>query len=131
MFTSPAIKALPDLSLDLSDATDWQAGLLRTVRHHLDITAVATEPLSGLFAVGTARGRIHLYGSPGVECTVDISDPAGLRVKFLQFASSVFKLLCIDEHDRLFVWDLANLGRPKLQKIAAFGQPVQYEQPLV
>ena len=116
MFSSQAVKALLDLSLDLSDPTDWQAGLLRTVRYHLDITAVATEPVSGLFAVGmctsafgypggnikiahlcegTAHGCIHLYGSPGVECMLQVSDPAGLRIKFLQFASSVFKLLCI------------------------------------
>ena len=116
MFSSQAVKALLDLSLDLSDPTDWQAGLLRTVRYHLDITAVATEPVSGLFAVGmcisplsyprsdpeiahmcegTAHGCIHLYGSPGVECMLQVSDPTGLRIKFLQFASSVFKLLCI------------------------------------
>ncbi|KAM5536030.1 hypothetical protein V8D89_010288 [Ganoderma adspersum] len=124
MFASQTVKNLPDLSLDLSDPIDWQADLLKTIRYHLDITAVATEPVSGLFAVGTARGRIHVYGSPGVECELEVTDPTGLRIKFLQFAVAAFKLLCIDEHDRLFVWDLANIGRPKLQRITGFGQPV-------
>ncbi|KAI0361067.1 hypothetical protein OH77DRAFT_1417267 [Trametes cingulata] len=124
MFASQAVKTLPDLSLDLSDPSDWQAGLLRTIPYHLDITAVATDPISGLFAVGSSRGVIYIYGSPGVECRLKITEPAGLRVKFLQFAVSVLKLLCIDEHDRLHVWDLTTPGRPKLQRITGFGQPV-------
>ena len=136
MFSSQAVKALLDLSLDLSDPTDWQAGLLRTVRYHLDITAVATEPVSGLFAVGmctsafgyprsnlkiarlcegTAHGCIHLYGSPGVECMLQVSDPAGLRIKFLQFASSVFKLLCIGMNAisdlSIFILHLTHMSR--------------------
>ena len=91
-----------------------------------------------------------MYGSPGVECELEVTDPTGLRIKFLQFAVAAFKLLCIgtillkydalrlpaktfsiDEHDRLFVWDLANIGRPKLQRITGFGQPVKYEHLLV
>ena len=43
-----------DLSLELADEIDWQAGTLRHVRHHLDITAFATEPVSGLLAVGAS-----------------------------------------------------------------------------
>ncbi|KAI0778696.1 lethal giant larvae like, C-terminal-domain-containing protein [Trametes elegans] len=124
MFSSHAVKNLPDLSLDLSDPADWEPGTLRTIPYHLDLTAVATDPVSGLFAVGTARGVLYIYGSPGVECKVKITEPAGLRVKFLQFAVSAFKLLCIDEHDRLHVWDLAYPGRPKLQRITGFGLPV-------
>ena len=52
MFTSQAVKALPDLSFDVSNPVDWQAGHLRTIHRLLDITAVATEPTSGLFALG-------------------------------------------------------------------------------
>ena len=55
MFTSHAVKSLPDLSLDLSEPIDWQAGLLRTLSYHLDVTAVATEPTSGLFAIGLSH----------------------------------------------------------------------------
>lgn len=32
-----------------------------------------------------------------------------------------------DEHNRLHVWDLTSVGRPTLQRITGFGQPVQYE----
>ncbi|KAI9057006.1 hypothetical protein FKP32DRAFT_1615502 [Trametes sanguinea] len=124
MFTSQAVKSLPDLSLDISEPTDWEASLLRTVEYHTDVTAVATDPVSGLLAVGTTRGNIYIYGSPGVQCRIKVTNPSGLRVKFLQFAVSVFKLLCIDGHDRLHIWDCASAGRPKLQRISAFGQPV-------
>ncbi|KAL1951191.1 hypothetical protein VTO73DRAFT_340 [Trametes versicolor] len=124
MFASQAVKALPDFSLDLSDPSDWEAGLLRTIPYHLDVTAVATDPVSGLFAVGTARGAIYIYGSPGVTHRLKLTEPAGLRVKLLQFSVSVLKLLCIDEHNRLHVWDLTSVGRPTLQRITGFGQPV-------
>ncbi|KAI0718934.1 lethal giant larvae like, C-terminal-domain-containing protein [Cerioporus squamosus] len=124
MFTSQAVKALPDLSFDVSGSVDWQAGPLRTVHRHLDITAIATEPTTGLFAVGTAHGHIYLHGSPGVECELKLIDPPGLRITFLQFAATAFKLLAIDEHNRLHVFDLASEGRPKLQRIAGLGHPV-------
>ena len=53
MFTSQTVKSLPDLSLDISDASDWEAILLRSIPHHVDVTAVATDPVSGLLAIGT------------------------------------------------------------------------------
>ncbi|TFK95007.1 hypothetical protein K466DRAFT_579508 [Polyporus arcularius HHB13444] len=124
MFTSQAVKALPDLSFDVSGSADWQAGHLRTIHRHLDITAVATEPTSGLFAVGTAAGNIYLYGAPGVECELKLVNPPGLRITLLQFAAAAFKLLAIDEHNRLHVFDLAGEGRPKLQRITGLGHPV-------
>ena len=55
MFASQIVKSLPNLSLDVSDASDWQHGPLRRLEHHLDITALATEPASGLFAIGRYR----------------------------------------------------------------------------
>ncbi|KAH9858315.1 lethal giant larvae like, C-terminal-domain-containing protein [Lenzites betulinus] len=124
MFASQAVKALPDLSLDLSDPSDWEAAPLRTIQYDLDVTAVATDPVSGLLAVGTSRGTVHLYGSAGVQYKLRITEPAGLRVKLLQFAVSVHKLLCIDDHNRLHVWDLTVPERPALQRITGFGQPV-------
>ena len=45
-------KVFPDLSPELSDELDWKAGTLRTLIHHLDTTAWAYEPVSGLLAVG-------------------------------------------------------------------------------
>ncbi|KAI0715040.1 hypothetical protein C8Q76DRAFT_445139 [Earliella scabrosa] len=131
MFTSHAVKSLPDLSFDISDPSDWHSDVLRTIRYHLDITTVATEPTSGLFAVGTSRGIVHLYGHPGVQCELRVNDPPGLRIKLLQFATAAFKLLCIDEHNRLHVWDLASVGKPSLQRITGLGQPVKCEKMLV
>ncbi|KZT08686.1 uncharacterized protein LAESUDRAFT_676040 [Laetiporus sulphureus 93-53] len=60
----------------------------------------------------------------GVECTLSVSDPPGTRAKILSFASSLFKLLCVDNRDRLHIWDLSALGRPKLQRIVNFSHPV-------
>ncbi|OBZ79959.1 Uncharacterized protein C1F3.03 [Grifola frondosa] len=124
MFSSKHGSGFVDFSLDLSEASDWKAGLLTALDYHLDITALTMDPVSGLFAIGTARGVIYIYGSPGVECRLTLSDPPGLRVKFLQLAASVFKLLAVDEHERLHVWDLASFGKPKLQKLVSFPQPI-------
>ena len=52
MFASQAVKTLSNLSLDISDPEDWEAGLLEAIEYHSDITATAFEPTSGLFAVG-------------------------------------------------------------------------------
>ena len=103
-----------DLSLELSDEIDWQAGTLRHARHHLDITAFATDPVSGLLVVGarfqscdlerfvditvatgSSAGNIVVYGTPGVECSLHLSDPPGARVSFLSFAQTLFRLLCV------------------------------------
>ena len=45
-------KAFLDLSAELLDELDWKAGTLRTVPHHLDITALAYEAVSEHLAVG-------------------------------------------------------------------------------
>ncbi|KAI0931535.1 hypothetical protein AcV5_005001 [Taiwanofungus camphoratus] len=117
-------KEYMDLSMELSDPLDWQAGTLKTLKYHLDTTVLAVEPISGLLATGNTKGEISLYGSPGVECKLVISDPPGTRINFLYFAVSVFKLLCVDEHNRLHIWDLTALGRPKLQKIVNFSHSI-------
>ncbi|OCH89538.1 hypothetical protein OBBRIDRAFT_881275 [Obba rivulosa] len=124
MFSFKNEKDYVDLSLELSDETDWRVETLRTFNHHLDITALAVDSISGLFAVGTSKGNIYLYGSPGVECRLSITDPPGTKVRLLQFAISAFKLLCVDDHDRMHIWDLAAAGKPRLQKIVNFPHPV-------
>ena len=43
--------------------------------------------------LGTNHGSIHIFGSPGVDIRLEISDRA--RVKLLQFSSSTLKLLCV------------------------------------
>lgn len=64
-----------DLSMEVSDAADWQAGTLRTVFHHLDIVAFGIESVSGLLAVGISDSSrlvktylkipIHMQVLPG------------------------------------------------------------------
>jgi hypothetical protein len=47
--------AYMDLSTNLRDAQDWNAGNLRTFEYPLEIAALAIEPVSGLLAIGTTR----------------------------------------------------------------------------
>ncbi|KAG6919011.1 hypothetical protein DXG01_009721 [Tephrocybe rancida] len=107
-----------DLSLDLRDGDDWKVGPLRAMDYPQNITALATEPISGLLAIGTAGGTVYLFGGPGVETRLTLPDT--VSVKFLQFAPSSFHLVCLDESSVLHVWDLAVYGRPKLLKSARF-----------
>ena len=44
-----------DLSSELSDDQDWSPGLLRTLEYHLDTSAFAIEPVSGLLAIGALQ----------------------------------------------------------------------------
>ena len=116
-----------DLSAELNDEHDWKAGTLRTFDHHLDITAWAYEPLSHLLAIGslstlqdmllnnilniallgTSSGIIDLFGGPGVEHRLHVTDRA--HVRSLHFASSCFKLICIGiPRLRTRSWDVTN-----------------------
>jgi hypothetical protein len=46
-----------DLSIDMRDPDDWNVGTLRLFDYPLNITALATEPISRLLAVGTTVYR--------------------------------------------------------------------------
>ncbi|EIN13878.1 hypothetical protein PUNSTDRAFT_110047 [Punctularia strigosozonata HHB-11173 SS5] len=105
-------KAL-DLSTELSDAKEWNVSAFRSWDHLLDVVALAVDPVLGLFAAGTATGVIYLSGNVGV--TVRLLIPEPIEVKYVQFATSASKLVCADAANRLYVWDLAAQGRPKLQ----------------
>lgn len=48
-----------DLSGDLRESSDWQAGPLRNIEYLLDAVSFAIEPLSGLLAVGKARQHLQ------------------------------------------------------------------------
>lgn len=41
-----------DLSYDLRDVRDWKVATIREIEYLSDLTALAVEPTSGLFAVG-------------------------------------------------------------------------------
>ncbi|KAJ3721812.1 lethal giant larvae like, C-terminal-domain-containing protein [Lentinula raphanica] len=106
-----------DLSLDLREPQDWKPGVLRTLDYALKVTALAYEPIGGLLAVATP-GTIELLGKPGVACRITLPDPHEVRV--LHISPSTFKLLCLDDHDKLYVWDLSAYGQPKLLTTARF-----------
>ncbi|KAF9270713.1 hypothetical protein L218DRAFT_1013731 [Marasmius fiardii PR-910] len=111
-----------DLSNDLHDETDWKPGPLRVFEYALEVTAIAVEPISGLLAVGTGHGSIHLFGRPGVECKVLL--PEAHKVTSLQLPSSAWKIVCLvtDDHSQLHVWDLSTPGVPKYVSTARFNQ---------
>ncbi|KAJ7651666.1 WD40 containing snare-dependent exocytosis protein [Mycena polygramma] len=111
-----------DLSIDLRDKTDWNVAVLRSFEYPLNITTVAIEPIAGLLAVGTATGEIHIFGGPSVETQVSLPEP--VKVKFLQFSSSTFQLVCLDEKSQLHMWDLSTFGKPKFVASARFDQAI-------
>ncbi|KZT30972.1 hypothetical protein NEOLEDRAFT_1083589 [Neolentinus lepideus HHB14362 ss-1] len=116
--------ARADLSAELREAQDWQVGAFLAIEHFLDIAAVAVDPLSASLAIGTAEGGLHILGGPGVEKHWALSEP--VRIKFLQFAASLSKLVSIDETNHLHVWDLSPRGQPKLQANSRFNAPVTW-----
>ena len=93
MFSKQQDSVLADLSNDLRDENDWQLGSLKTIDFLVNVTALAVEPVSGILAIGTADGFIHLFGRPGVQCKVNLPEPAAVRL--LQFSFSTFSVVCI------------------------------------
>jgi hypothetical protein len=91
-------------------------------------------------STGTTDGTIRIFGAPGVE--TNLSLPSHVPIKFLQFATNVFKLVCIGEYgivplstdsiwpgfvdgnDKLHLWDLSALGQIKLEASMCFERPV-------
>lgn len=154
-------KSLAELSTDLRDRQDWEVGTLRTLHRVLDANTFAFNPVSSILAVGelppyllglidvtisdltgTTDGTIQIFGAPGVE--TNLSLPSHVPIKFLQFATNVFKLVCIgeygmvplstdsitvwpgsvDENDKLHLWDLTAQGQIKLEASMCFDRPV-------
>ncbi|TCD68310.1 hypothetical protein EIP91_011169 [Steccherinum ochraceum] len=122
MFSRHNDKSIVELSAELNDEVDWQVGILRRLPFYLNVCAFAFEPVVGLLAFATTSGDVELYGAPGVHVRLSVSDNA--RINLLQFATSLSRLLCVDEHDRLHVWDLVTPGKPRLQKIVNYRHPV-------
>ena len=52
MFSRNDNKTFVDLSAELNDEFDWEVGGLRSFDHHLNVSAVAFEPVSGFLAIG-------------------------------------------------------------------------------
>ena len=156
-------KSLAELSTDLREREDWEVGTLRTLDRVLDANVFAFDPVSSILAVGelppffwyfglidvmasdstgTTDGTIRIFGAPGVE--TNLSLPSHVPIKFLQFATNVFKLVCIgeydmvpfscpriplwpgfvDHNDRLHLWDLTAQGQIKVETSMFFDRPV-------
>ncbi|KAH8099770.1 lethal giant larvae like, C-terminal-domain-containing protein [Cristinia sonorae] len=122
LFTRHTDKSIVAVSAELNDEADWQTGILRHFDYHLNVCAFAFEPVIGLLAVGTTKGLVDIHGAPGVHVRLLVNDNA--KINLLQFATSLSRLLCVDEHDRLYVWDLTTPGKPRLQKIMNYRHPV-------
>ncbi|PPQ79397.1 hypothetical protein CVT25_002667 [Psilocybe cyanescens] len=120
MFSKQVEHVLPDLSPDLRDELDWKAGSLRTFDFLLNITTLAIEPVAGFLAIGTASGNIHVFGRPGVQCKFTL--PVPVEVRFLQFSTSTFNIVCLDGNNQLHVYSLLEFGRPKLIASSRFDQ---------
>ena len=60
MLSRANAKPFLDLSIELADEHDWQAGTLRTFEHHLDITSWAYEAVSGIIAIGMPPTTLRL-----------------------------------------------------------------------
>lgn len=126
-----------DLSTELRDPDDWKAGNLRSFEYPLNITTFAIEPMSCLLAVGkvgfstgmvlsdvfttgTAGGVIYIFGGPGVETRLTLPEPVG--VKFLQFATSTSRLVCLGTNALLILSNgISNRDGRRQQSTAHLG----------
>ncbi|KAJ7293050.1 WD40 containing snare-dependent exocytosis protein [Mycena rebaudengoi] len=99
-----------DLSMDLGDKPDWNVGALREFEYPTGISTIAVEPISGLLAIGTTTGAIHIFGGVSVETKLALPEP--VKVKFLQFSSSTFQLAFIAlESGEIRTYDLLCLRK--------------------
>ncbi|KLO20106.1 hypothetical protein SCHPADRAFT_898161 [Schizopora paradoxa] len=112
-----------DFSVELRDTVDWKPAVIRDLDFLSDASALGVEPVNGLVAIGTKEGKILVFGSRPTGKIVNV--PRSTPCKFVQIASLVFRLLCVDEAGDLHVWDLGELGPPKRLTTYSVREPVQ------
>ncbi|KAH9044417.1 lethal giant larvae like, C-terminal-domain-containing protein [Lactarius pseudohatsudake] len=115
-------RSLTDLSMDLRERQDWEVGTLKALDHLLKASTFSFNPVTSILAIGTFDGIIRIFGAPGVETSLSLASPT--PVKFLQFATNLFKLACIDGNNKLYLWDLTPHGQIKLESSTRFDRPV-------
>ncbi|KAH9178656.1 lethal giant larvae like, C-terminal-domain-containing protein [Lactarius sanguifluus] len=115
-------RSLTDLSMDLRERQDWEVGTLKALDHLLNASTFSFDPVTSILAIGTFDGIIRIFGAPGVETSLSLASPT--PVKFLQFATNLFKLACIDGNNKLYLWDLTPYGQIKLETSMRFDRPV-------
>ncbi|KAL5519337.1 SRO7 [Sanghuangporus vaninii] len=113
-------KAFLDFSYELRDKRDWKVAIIREAELLTHPTAFAVDATNGLLAVGSKAGKILIFGSPAASVLLRIKR----AIKFISFASLVFKLICVDDHGTLYIWDLGQLGRPKFVTSESFREPI-------
>lgn len=86
---------VPDLSLSLWDAETWTPRSIKRLGINGGITCNAVEPLSGILALGTDRGSVHLFGAPSVSTELAVSGAPYRKIRFIAFAQSCAKMLVI------------------------------------
>ncbi|GAA5909875.1 hypothetical protein JCM6882_002039 [Rhodosporidiobolus microsporus] len=108
-----AVEAL-DFSQVLSDRNGWALGQIHALGIGEELTAFTYDPVQSLLAVGTAQGKLFVFGKPGVELSWDVGLPS--KVKHLAFKAGSGFLCVVDAKDTLYVYDLQRLdphtGRP-------------------
>lgn len=90
---------LPDFSTSLWDSDAWTPRSIRRLGVNGDVTSMAVEPLSGILALGTDRGSVHLFGAPSVATELSVSGAPYRKIRFLAFAQSCAKLVVVGECD--------------------------------
>ncbi|KAK0500667.1 WD40 containing snare-dependent exocytosis protein [Armillaria luteobubalina] len=111
---------VPDLSSDVREREDWKPAELRSFEFAIEVSALAVDPLTSLLAAGTADGLLLIWGKPGVN--IKLSIPERIGAKFVQFSVSTFQIICMDNTNRLHIWDLSNYGYPNYVCSALFDQ---------
>ncbi|GAA5967332.1 hypothetical protein JCM11641_000514 [Rhodosporidiobolus odoratus] len=91
----------------------WALGQIASLGIGSELTALAHDPVQGFLAVGTVRGRVHVFGAPGVQLSWDVGILS--KIRHLAFKAGSGFLAVVDAKDTLYVFDLQRLdnhGRP-------------------
>ncbi|GAA5852720.1 hypothetical protein JCM8547_002602 [Rhodosporidiobolus lusitaniae] len=106
-----AVESL-DFSSSLRDRNGWALGQIAELGIGGELSAMAYDPVQSLLAVGTERGRLFVFGAPGVELSWDIGVPS--KIRHLAWKCGSGFLCVVDAKDTLYVFDLQRLehGRP-------------------
>ncbi|KAK9761606.1 Lethal(2) giant larvae sro7, partial [Basidiobolus ranarum] len=109
-YTAPSMSSslTPD-SFDLTELALY--GLPSTV------STLAYDPVQSLLAVGTFQGTILLFGKPGI--TAHLALPESAAILFLSFQVGEARLVSVDSHQNLVVFNLESFEPSFVHKVAS------------
>lgn len=100
-FTShTSAEELPDFTAALRDPAMWKTGVLRQLDLAGHVAAMAVDAVLGIMAIGTSKGSINIYGAPASTIRLVLRNA---RPKFLAFAQTASKLICVGSSGPLFI----------------------------